>query len=458
MKILVVDEEPPYPADSGKKIRTLNLLKELAQRHSVTIVCYTEKGSASIAYLQGLGIRIIPVRPRRFETGIALYARLAINLFSKYPFSVSKHMRRRFHRTVRALLTAEQFDLLHCEWTPYAPFAFKNSSVERTADLPARRLPVVIATHNIEADILTRRAEQQSNRLGRKFFQTQAARMEAFERNAFSQADVVTAVSEKDELRAREWGAHSTGVVHNGVDTEAITPCPSGSAVTAKELLFLGSLDWFPNQDAIRYFIEDIFPLARKLDKEILLNIVGRRPDQALRKIAASTEGVTLTGEVDDVVPFLRKAAAVVVPLRIGGGTRIKIIEAMSAGKVVVSTTIGAEGLDVEDGTHILIADTPETFAVAIVKALGGTVSERISANARNLVEKKYGWKRQAENLEDLWEAAIKSQQSVGKSPPAVSSAELCKAAPAEASTGIARGPAFHSAGLFPTRQPVDAL
>lgn len=317
---------------------------------------------------------------------------------------------------------------------------------------------MVIATHNIEADILTRRAEQQSNRLGRKFFQTQAARMEAFERNAFSQADVVTAVSEKDELRAREWGAHSTGVVHNGVDTEAITPCPSGSAVTAKELLFLGSLDWFPNQDAIRYFIEDIFPLARKLDKEILLNIVGRRPDQALRKIAASTEGVTLTGEVDDVVPFLRKAAAVVVPLRIGGGTRIKIIEAMSAGKVVVSTTIGAEGLDVEDGTHILIADTPETFAVAIVKALGGTVSERISANARNLVEKKYGWKRQAENLEDLWEAAIKSQQSVGKSPPAVSSAEMCKAEQTEASTSSARGPAFHSAGLFPTRQPVDAL
>jgi glycosyltransferase involved in cell wall biosynthesis len=236
----------------------------------------------------------------------------------------------------------------------------------------------------------------------------QAAKMEVFERNAFSQADVVTAVSEKDELRAQEWGANSTGVVSNGVDTEAITPCPSGSDVTAKELLFLGSLDWFPNKDAIRYFVEDIFPLVRKLDKEILLNIVGRRPDQALRKIAASTEGVTLTGEVDDVVPFLRKAAAVVVPLRIGGGTRIKIIEAMSAGKVVVSTSIGAEGLDVEDGTHILIADTPETFAAAIVKALGGSVSERISANARRLVEKKYGWKRQAENLERYWETARK--------------------------------------------------
>src|SRR6202035_5594463 len=210
MKILVVDEEPPYPADSGKKIRTLNLLKELAQRHSVTVVCYTENDSSSIPYLQGLGIRIIPVKPRRFETGIALYARLAINLPSKYPFSVSKHMRRRFHKTVRALLTAEQFDLLHCEWTPYAPFALKNSSVERTDDIPARKLPVVIATHNIEADILTRRAEQQSNRLGRKFFQTQAARMQVFERNAFSQADVVAAVSEKDELRAREWGAKST--------------------------------------------------------------------------------------------------------------------------------------------------------------------------------------------------------------------------------------------------------
>src|ERR1700730_13700236 len=108
MKILVVDEEPPYPADSGKKIRTLNLLKELAQRHSVTIVCYAEKNAPSITYLKELGIRIIPVRPRSFETGIALYGRLAINLLSRYPFSVSKHMRRRFQKTVRHLVIAEK--------------------------------------------------------------------------------------------------------------------------------------------------------------------------------------------------------------------------------------------------------------------------------------------------------------------------------------------------------------
>lgn len=374
----------------------------------MTIVCYAEKDSASITYLQSLGIHIIPVRPRSFETGFALFGRLAINLLSKYPFSVSKHMRGRFHKTVRDLMLAEQFDLLHCEWTPYALFALKNNSVAGTSDVPARKIPVVIATHNIEADILTRRAQQQSNPIGRRFFQVQAAKMESFERKAFSQADVVTAVSERDELRAREWGASSTGVVSNGVDTEAIVPFPGGCDVTTKELLFLGSLDWFPNKDAIRYFIEDILPIVRKLDKEVLLNIVGRRPDQALRKIAAATDGVTLTGEVDEVLPFLWKAAAVVVPLRIGGGTRIKIIEAMSAGKVVVSTTIGAEGLDVEDGTHILIADTPEAFAAAIVKALSGTVSEKISANARRLVEKKYDWKRQAEELERHWQRSGK--------------------------------------------------
>jgi glycosyltransferase involved in cell wall biosynthesis len=150
---------------------------------------------------------------------------------------------------------------------------------------------------------------------------------------------------------------------------------------------------------------------VQRLDSTVRLNIVGRRPEAGLRELVKNVDGIELTGEVDDVLPFLRRAGAVVVPLRIGGGTRIKILEAMAAGKVVVSTTIGAEGLAVEDGRHLLLADTPQDFAAASIKALDRSVAAAIGPRARALVEEQYSWKLQAENLERYWAEAVSAKR-----------------------------------------------
>lgn len=397
LRVLVLDEEPPYPTDSGKKIRTWNLLTPLAVEHEIVYVCYAAADSPAHAVMRAAGIELVAVEPRERETGAWLYARLLANCFSREPFSVSKHARRRFHEKVSELLRSRTFDLIHCEWTPYAQFAFAPGA---EGDPP--KLPVIVATHNIEADILARRGESQTSSLGRRFFESQARRMERFERRVFARADYVTAVSSNDEQRARQWGARSTGVVANGVATDVIQVAVEDVS-DRKEMLFLGSLDWFPNVDAIRYFAAEIFPLIHKLDPSIRLSIVGRRPSEELHALASATPGFTMVGEVEDVRPYLARAGVVVVPLRIGGGTRIKILEAMAAGKVVVSTTIGAEGLEVDHGEHLLLADTPRDFAETTVRALDAAAYAEMPALARARVEERYSWKQQAQQLEHFW-------------------------------------------------------
>ncbi len=392
LRVLVLDEELPWPLDSGKRIRTWHLLTQLAQRHRITLAAYGRADSAAARIIAQADIEFVPVAPRRCETGLGLYARLAASLASRDPFSVSKHYRRRFQRTVNRLLASQAFDLIHCEWTPYAQFV-----TARDGKTP----PVLIATHNIEADILARRAATRSSTLPRLFFTSQARRMEHFERRVFSSADAVTTVSEPDRECAMTWGARRAMVVANGVDTDGIQP--GAEAGRPGEILFLGSLDWFANIDAVEFFVREVLPLIRRLEPSAHLQVVGRRPGGDLRKMLAGAEGATLVGEVDDTRPWLQRAAVVAVPLRIGGGTRIKILEAMAAGKIVVSTTIGAEGLEVIPGEHLLVADTPEDISQAIQRVLRRENVDRIPAQARACVEERYSWRLQAARLEQAW-------------------------------------------------------
>ena len=193
--------------------------------------------------------------------------------------------------------------------------------------------------------------------------------MQRFERSALSRCSSVTAVSDLDVQQFKAWGIHSARSVENGVDIDFFSTSQA-IAASPLEVLFVGSLDWFPNQDAVRFFVEEIFPLIKIQKPAAQLTVVGRRAPESLASWMRRQEGVTLLSEVPDVRPCYTRAALAIVPLRIGGGTRIKILEAMSMGKPVVSTSIGAEGLAVKDGTHVLIRDTPAEFARAAVSLM----------------------------------------------------------------------------------------
>ena len=187
-------------------------------------------------------------------------------------------------------------------------------------------------------------------------------------------------------------------VVQTGVDTEYFTP--STAAVDRAHMVFTGSMDWLPNEDGMTYFCREILPRIRQSEPDATLSIIGRSPTPAVRKLA-EIPGIEVTGRVDDVRPHIARGSVYIVPLRIGGGTRLKIFEAMSMGKAVVSTTVGAEGLPVTNGRDIEIADEPARFAQAVVRLMREAGARRhIEAAARRLVVEKYDWSAVASDFE----------------------------------------------------------
>jgi polysaccharide biosynthesis protein PslH len=401
MRVLVLDEEIPYPLNAGKRIRTWNLLCRLAERHSVCLLCYGRSDDPAAKAVQNAGIRLRLVEPQLTLEGWRLYLKLFANLFSRYPFSVTKHYSNRFQDALHLLLEQETWDLIQCEWTPYARFIPQSIPV-----------PTLVMTHNVESQILERRALHAHNPFAKSFFRIQEWKMRWFERRALLRASAVTAVSTQDLQTERNWGAQAISLIPNGVDLESYS---SGSDDEREdEILILGSLDWYPNLDALNYFLKDIFPLIAASRPQAKLRVVGRRPPQAIKTRLSETVGIDFVGEVANVQTYLHRAAVVVVPLRIGGGSRLKILEALACGKAVVCTSIGAEGLEVVDGEHVLIADSPREFAARVAELLEAKDRRRrLGGQGRQLVQRKYGWDGIANKLERVWREISRTPEAM---------------------------------------------
>ena len=208
-------------------------------------------------------------------------------------------------------------------------------------------------------------------------------------------------------MMERDYGVAKVHDIPTGVDIDFFKPSNNASA-RPNSLVFTGSMDWLPNEDAMRYFIDDILPIVRRRIPDIHLTIVGRNPYPSLLELAQRNPALTVTGRVDDVRPYIEDAVAFIVPIRIGGGTRLKIYEAMAMEKPVISTTIGAEGLPVRDGAELLIADDAGTFAEAVVKVLTDSqLATQLGANSARLVRQNFGWSGVAATFADLCRAAI---------------------------------------------------
>ena len=268
----------------------------------------------------------------------------------------------------------------------------------------------MIFTHNVESEIWRRHAETKTGAMAKALYGMQYRRMLRYEGRALTRFDGVLAVSDADAATFASLypGAirQPVHVVPTGVDTNYFAPDRSPaprtlqSASGNQQLIFTGSMDWLPNEDAMQFFCRDILPLIRAEEPDASLSIVGRTPTPAVKRLAED-RGVRVTGRVDDVRPYMKDAAVYVVPLRIGGGTRLKIFEAMAMGKALVSTTVGAEGLPVTDGEHLTIADEPNTFARAVVRLLRDAERRaQLETAARALVVERYDWSAVAGELE----------------------------------------------------------
>lgn len=390
MKILWVKAGGLVPPDTGGKIRSYNILRQLARQHSITFFSfYAEHDNDLHSGLNDAFDRVICVplnlpAPKSF----AEMGEYGIHLLSPQPYNISKYCRPKVRRRLQALLEQEKYDVILCDFLVAAGVIPWDCSI-----------PKVLFTHNVEATIWRRHFEVATSSFWKVVSWLEWRKMEAAERRYLHLADHVLAVSETDrDAFAALVDNWKVTVVPTGVDLDYFQPMPLEE--DANSLVFTGSMDWLPNEDAILYFADAILPLIKRVCPEVSLQVVGRSPSRRLQRLAETEASIQLTGRVDDIRPFVARGSVCIVPLRIGGGTRLKIFEAMAMGKAVISTSVGAEGLAVRSGEHILLADTPEDFARSAISLLQSRKRrQQLGAAAKTLVQESYSWTKVADGF-----------------------------------------------------------
>ncbi|HEX8634387.1 MAG TPA: glycosyltransferase [Pyrinomonadaceae bacterium] len=395
MRILWLKTELLHPVDKGGKIRTFHMLKELKREHHVTYLTLDDGSAApdAAARAEEYCHELVRVEHRtRAKFSAGFYGELAANLVSPLPYFMKKYRSAGMRREIERLVAGNDFDVLVCD--------FLQPSVNVPARLPAA---TVLFQHNVEAMIWKRHYEVQTNPLKKSYLYGQWRKADAYERAACRRFDHVVAVSAEDrETMERAYGLKSVSDVPTGVDTEFFRPRGTERR-EPHNLVFTGSMDWLPNEDAIQFFIKEIMPRIRARVPDATLTVVGRNPYASLVELARRDSSVIVTGRVEDVRPYMERAAAYVVPIRVGGGTRLKIYEAMAMEKPIISTTIGAEGLPVRNGEELLIGDTPDTFAEAVTRVLlDETLARDLGARAAEAVRARFGWSRVADSFADI--------------------------------------------------------
>jgi glycosyltransferase involved in cell wall biosynthesis len=392
-----------HPVDKGGKIRTYNMLKELKRDHHITYLTLDD-GSAdrdarkrAVEYCHD--IVCVPHRQReKFSKGF--YVELLFNLASHLPYAIKKY--ESFAMRSEIVAREDSIDVVICDFLAPAINVPRNLSC-----------PSILFQHNVEAMIWKRHLEVQNNRAKKTYLRDQWRKMVKFEKEMCRSFDAVIAVSAEDRDQMRdEYGVKAVFEVPTGVDTDFFAPSGREN-VDPHNVVFTGSMDWLPNEDAIRYYTEQILPIVRRSIPDATLTVVGRNPYSSLLELSRRDPSIVVTGRVEDVRPYMERAAAYVVPLRIGGGTRLKIYEAMAMEKAIVSTTVGAEGLPVTDGRELRIADTPEMFAASVVDLLtNADAARKLGQEAARVVREKFGWNGVAKRFAEICEATLKNSLS----------------------------------------------
>lgn len=385
MHILWLKTELLHPLDKGGRIRTYHVLSALRRQHQITYLTLDDGTggadalSRAVEYCDDL-IRI-PFRTAQ-RGSLRFYAELAANLGSSLPYAVARYRSDRMRAAIIEAVRDRRPDVIVCD--------FLTPSVNIPEHLS---VPTVLFQHNVEAAIWRRHRDVAKHAVKRRYMNQQWRRMVDYERAQTRRVDHVVAVSEEDLATfTNSYAVRSGSVTPTGVDTTFYRPRP-GQCSIAGEIVFVGSLDWMPNEDAVLFFADEILPRIQRVIQNARLTIVGRRPGPAVRALAVRASGIEVTGTVPDVRPYLERAAVVVVPLRIGGGTRLKIYEAMAMERAVVSTTIGAEGLPVRHGDELLVADTPQDFADSVVSLLREPVqAAALGVRAARRVRSEFDW------------------------------------------------------------------
>ncbi len=391
MKILWICPFFLHPTDRGGQIRTLGTLKELNKRHEVHFAGLNDpsnlEGPQRSSEYSSRHFAVEHSVPGR--TSIMIYPQLVASLVNPVPMAVSRYYSKALKQKVSDLIATERYDAIVCDFLAAAP---------NVADIGK----CILFEHNVETTIWQRHVEQSKSLAKRVYFQLQASKMASYEKKICRRSKHVIAVSEIDAERMKTmFGVTGVTSVPTGVDLEYFAP-PS-AAPHVSDMIFSGSMDWLPNVDAVEHFVKEVLPLIREELPAATFTIAGRSPDARVHKVVQGVSGITVTGKVDDMRPYLWGSRISVVPIRIGGGTRLKIYECMAAGLPVVSTTVGAEGLCYKDGTDIAIADDPRSFAAACVRLLTtDSLRHSMADSALERAQNEFSWEAVSREFEAI--------------------------------------------------------
>jgi glycosyltransferase involved in cell wall biosynthesis len=392
MKVLWVNSNFMHPTTKGGQIRTLEMLRHLHRWHEIHYVAIenpAQPEGPARAHEYSHKSYPFPYHVRS-KSSPAFYAELIRGLFSSTPVAVERFNPPGMRDFVLDLIRKEHFDCAvvdHLAPTSYFP------------DLSH----AIFFQHNVETVIWRRHVEHAPDPFRRVYFKMQADRMYHYERGVSRESGHIVAVSQTDaeEMRRLFDITHVTEIP-TGVNIDYFLP-PGPPQSSGADLVFVGSMDWLPNVDGVLYFVRDVLPLIRKRRPEATLAIVGRTPPPKISQLAAEDPRIQVTGTVPDIRPYLWNSAVSIVPLRIGGGTRLKIYEAMAAQIPVVSTTIGAEGLSVNPPHDIRLADDPAAFASHCLELLENSeIRARQSRAAWEMVNTSFSWEHVARCFENI--------------------------------------------------------
>jgi len=411
LRILFLTNRSPYPIKDGQSRRTYNILRGLAHRHDVCLLSLVESPEEvlpeSIAKLTSFceEVELFPAPPKRLS--FAMIARLLLSLFSTDPYTIWRHYSKPYADRVRAWLDAASFDIVHCDILPLAYCV-------RDLDGPLRSL----TDHDVSYLKARRLAAQARNPLLKLFLYLESLKLKRLESTIFENLDLGIAVSELDRRHLeRLCPLGRFAVVENGVDVRAFVPDPG--ALEPDALVWVGGFRQRANCDAVRFFAEDIYPLVKRQRGGTKFYIVGDGVPGWLRTLAAADASIVLTGFVDDPLPYIQRAAVFVAPVLSGGGTKLKLLEAMAAGKAIVSTAIGVEGIQGNDNEHFLVADTPEAFSSCVIALLNdGALRDRLGESARRRAMETYDWEAICEAMSGIYQDARKAMPDRQAAPP----------------------------------------
>jgi len=405
MKVLFVTNEIPSPTGGGMPIRDYNLLRILSCDYEFTLLCFSydsqETEGAKRNQLHGIckDVHIVPYPKTNTDDNRLRKLDVIERSLNPRPWMSRALTPQTFVSHFHQLTSSGDFDIVHANHIEmgillhHAATARHVLGIEMLAP-KARRLATI-----------------EGKRVRRLFLRLEEAKLRRYERQLCNQVDLWTMASEQERQLVQALCAHRPAVaIPNGVDTSLYNPdLVVPRSATDNSLLFVGSLAYAPNSDAVRYFSQSCWPRLKADLPQLRWRIIGRNPSNDILDLAQTGAGIEVTGWVDDIRPYLQQGLALVVPLRSGGGTRLKILEAMAAGMPVISTSIGAEGLNVTNGDNILLADEPSDFADAVLRVfLDKDLARSLSENGRRLVESQYDWRIIARKLDDAYQSLFR--------------------------------------------------